>query len=132
LIAVDASALLAIAFEEPEEQLFISVLGQSAAAYIAPVNYLETGIIMTRRGFLTGRSQFETWLAQAGVVVRDDLPLATGALTAYLRFGNGFHPAKLNLADCFAYALAKSLDAPLLYKGDDFARTDIRSALQPT
>jgi len=132
LIAVDASALLAIAFEEPEEPLFISILAQSAAAYIAPVSYLETGIILTRRGFLAGRSQFETWLAQAGVVVRDDLPLANGALTAHLRFGKGFHPAKLNLADCFAYALARHLDAPLLYKGDDFARTDIGSALQPT
>ncbi|HYE45293.1 MAG TPA: type II toxin-antitoxin system VapC family toxin, partial [Caulobacter sp.] len=44
----------------------------------------------------------------------------------------GRHPAKLNLGDCFAYALAKRLDAPLLYKGDDFAKTDIRSAVQPT
>ena len=53
----------------------------------------------------------------------------TLALDAYLRFGKGRHPAKLNLADCFAYALAKTLDAPLLYKGDDFPLTDVRSAL---
>ena len=57
---------------------------------------------------------------------------ASIALDAYLRFGKGLHPARLNLGDCFAYALAKALDAPLLYKGDDFAMTDIRSALQPT
>ena len=55
--------------------------------------------------------------------------LADAAAEAFLRFGKGRHPAKLNFGDCMAYALAKSLDAPLLYKGDDFARTDIRSAL---
>ena len=132
MIAVDASALLAIAFEEPEERLFISVLGETAAAYITPVNYLEAGIILIRRGFLPDRHRFEQWLAEVGILVREDLPLASSALAAYLRFGKGFHPAKLNLADCFAYALATALNAPLLYKGDDFARTDIRSALQPT
>ena len=52
-------------------------------------------------------------------------------MQAYLTFGRGYHPARLNLADSFAYALARRLDAPLLYKGDDFALTDIRSALQP-
>lgn len=55
--------------------------------------------------------------------------LADAAAEAFLRFGKGLHPAKLNFGDCMAYALAKSLDAPLLYKGDDFAKTDIRSAL---
>jgi ribonuclease VapC len=59
-------------------------------------------------------------------------PLADAALAAYLAWGRGHHDARLNLADCFAYALAKHLDAPLLYKGDDFALTDVRSALQPT
>ena len=55
---------------------------------------------------------------------------ARDAVQAYARFGKASrHPARLNFGDCFAYALAKSLDAPLLYKGDDFARTDIRSAL---
>lgn len=58
-------------------------------------------------------------------------PDAIGRLAAdaFLRFGKGRHPAGLNLGDCFAYALAKSLNAPLLYKGDDFGRTDIASAL---
>lgn len=51
------------------------------------------------------------------------------AFDAYRRYGKGIHPAGLNLADCAAYALAKSLDAPLLFKGDDFARTDVRRAL---
>lgn len=54
------------------------------------------------------------------------------ALGAYLTYGRGVHRARLNLGDCFAYALAKELDAPLLYKGNDFLHTDIRPALQPT
>ena len=61
------------------------------------------------------------------------MPVAgDAALRAYLAFGRGVHRAGLNLGDCFAYALAKQLDAPLLYKGDDFSVTDIRPALQPT
>ena len=68
--------------------------------------------------------------AQALVhAVRNDVDLSAPALQAYLQYGKGRHPARLNLADCFAYALAKRLDVPLLYKGDDFAKTDIRSAL---
>ncbi len=51
------------------------------------------------------------------------------AATAYQRFGKGFHPASLNFGDCFSYATAKEFDCPLLYIGDDFARTDVRSAL---
>jgi ribonuclease VapC len=70
----------------------------------------------------------DRWLDQLAVRV-NDTPVTQAALDAYLRFGKGRHPARLNLGDCFAYALAKALDAPLLYKGDDFALTDVRSAL---
>ncbi len=58
-----------------------------------------------------------------------DQPESLLAFEAYGRFGKGNHPARLNLVDCAAYALAKSLDAPLLFKGNDFARTDIRRAI---
>jgi ribonuclease VapC len=132
LIAVDASALVAIAFDEPDAHLYVEALTASDAAYIAPVNYLEAGILFNRKGYVANGENFGLWLAGAGVTLREDVMLADQALAAYLRFGKGFHPAKLNLADSFAYALAKQLDAPLLYKGDDFAKTDIRSALQPT
>jgi ribonuclease VapC len=132
LITVDASALIAIAFEEPEESQFITALARASEAHISPVNYLETGLILLRRRRFASRPQFETWLADMGVTLREDLSLGGEALATYLRFGKGFHRARLNLADCFAYALAKRLDVPLLYKGDDFAKTDIRSALHPT
>ena len=132
MIAVDASALVAIAAEEPDRDRYIAVLERSDAAHIAAPNYLETGLLLVRRKVVANRRDFDIWLSGVGVTLRPDLPLATEALDAYLRFGKGFHPARLNLADCFAYALAKTLEAPLLFKGDDFARTDIRSALQPT
>lgn len=132
MIVVDASALLAIAFEEPDNRLYADALSLADAACISAANYLETGIILTRRGFAATRQDFDAWLGGAGVRLVEDVALADAALAAYLRFGKGFHPARLNLGDCFAYALAKQLGAPLLYKGDDFALTDIRSALQPT
>ncbi len=71
------------------------------------------------------------WTASLGVR-EANLPLAADALDAYRIYGKGLHRARLNLGDCFAYALARRLDAPLLYKGSDFALTDVRSALQPT
>ena len=129
MIVVDASALVAIAQGEPEEIAFLAFLEETDFAYLSPINYVETGLILTRRGLIPDQRKLDSWLANVNVSVREDVELGALALTAYLRYGKGFHPARLNLADCFAYALAKELDLPLLFKGDDFARTDIRSAL---
>ena len=81
---------------------------------------------------VAGLADLNVWLASLAVQRVEHHDLGGAALLAYLRFGKRHHPAGLNLGDCFAYALAKELDVPLLYKGDDFAKTDIRSALQPT
>ena len=132
MIAVDASALVAIALNEPEKPAFTAILSNSDSAWISPINYVETGLILKQNRLLRSRNELEEWLAIYGVAVDHRSRLAQGALEAYLIYGKGLHRARLNLADCFAYALAKQLDAPLLYKGDDFAKTDIRSALQPT
>lgn len=129
MIAVDSSALVAIALWEPERTQFVRAIGRADAAWLTPTNYLEAGMVLRQRAFVTDRTSFELWLSELGVVVREDLSLHGPALDAFLVFGKGRHPARLNLADCFAYALAKTLDAPLLYKGDDFPQTDIRSAL---
>jgi ribonuclease VapC len=129
LIVVDSSALVAMAMGEADRETFAAALEASTAAWLAPINYVETGVLLMQRGSFAARPDLDVWLLEAGVTVRDDVALSEVALSTYLRFGKGFHPARLNLADCFAYALAKQLDAPLLYKGDDFAKTDIRSAL---
>ena len=93
------------------------------------MNYVETGMVLRQSGFVTGAEFYNAWLAKLAIHVRDDVRLGEAAFAAFLRYGKGRHPARLNLGDCFSYGLAKALDAPLLYKGDDFAQTDIRSAL---
>ena len=129
MIVVDSSALVAIAQREPERHAALAVLDRADVSYISPINYVETGVVVIARGLLLDRDEVDDWLAGMGIEVREDLELSGPALEAYLRFGKGLDPAGLNLADCFAYALAKTLHAPLLYKGDDFSQTDIRSAL---
>lgn len=132
MIVVDASALIAIALNEPEKPVFTAVLQEADVARIAAINYVETGLILKQRGYIATREHLDEWLKAYAIVVDDQSALSSAALEAYLRYGKGLHPARLNLGDCFAYALAKTLNVPLLYKGDDFARTDIRSAFQPT
>jgi ribonuclease VapC len=132
LIVVDASALVAIAAYEPERLAFLQAIAQSDTATISEVNYLETGMALISRGYFTTSAGLDTWLTDLAIERWQDGGLGDLALSAFMAFGKGRHPARLNLGDCFAYALARQLDAPLLYKGDDFAKTDIRSALQPT
>lgn len=128
-LVVDTSALVAIMAREPERSAFLSVLEQGDGMLMSEINYVETGILLVGRGYLPDREALDTWLAGARIKVARETALEIPALDAYLRYGKGRHPAGLNLADCFAYALAKTRDAPLLFKGDDFSRTDVRSAL---
>jgi ribonuclease VapC len=131
LIVVDASALVAIAAYEPEHLSFLQAIDRSDTATIGEVNYLEAGMVLISRGYFTTSAGLDAWLAELAIERWQDGGLSDLALSAFMAFGKGRHPARLNLGDCFAYALAKQLDAPLLYKGDDFTKTDIRSALQP-
>ena len=131
MIVVDASALVAIGDEEHDANDFLGVLGTDDAV-IASINYVEAGLILIGRRRMATKADFDRWLGLLQITVRTTDDLAGPALEAYLTYGRNYHRARLNLAECFAYALAKQLDLPLLYKGDDFAFTDIRSALQPT
>ena len=128
-LVVDTSALVAIALDEPESDAFIGALETSDEAVMSPMTYVELGIVLLGRDLILSRDDLDDWLGMYRVVIARDPVIDTAALDAYLRYGKGRHPARLNLSDCFAYALAKALDAPLLYKGDDFGQTDIRSAL---
>jgi len=80
---------------------------------------------------MAGKPEFDRWLARLDVEVGGTDDLSAAALEAYLTYGRRYHGARLNLADCFAYALAKRLNVPLLYKGNDFSLTDVQRALQP-
>lgn len=128
-IVVDASALVAIANGEVEAAAMEAVLS-TAEPWASSVTIMEAGLILVLRDGRFTSEQFQVWLGEFFIGEMD--VRAVDALAAYLQYGKGVHRAGLNMGDCFAYALAKQFDAPLLYKGDDFPLTDIRSALQPT
>jgi ribonuclease VapC len=128
MIAVDSSAFVAILALEPEAERFSRRLAEADARAMSAGNYLECAMIAESR--FGGRAVLDNWLRERAIeIVSVDLPMAQGAAEAFRRFGKRTHQAALNHGDCFAYALAKSLDAPLLFKGCDFALTDIQSAL---
>jgi ribonuclease VapC len=127
---VDASALLAIVLGEPDRERFYNSLGRSVDSAISAVNYVEAGI-RADRDRVPGRGQFlDEIIDRFAVSVATITPeQARMAREAYQRYGKGNHPAHLNLGDCFAYALAKARREPLLFKGEDFTKTDIDPAL---
>ena len=128
-MVIDASALLAILKLEPEREQFSRAILRASKRLMSPVNWLECAIRIERVRSEDMRA-LEALVAASGIVIVpvDQFQMRT-AHTAYRDFGKGRHPAALNLGDCFAYALAKATGEPLLYKGADFPRTDIVSAL---
>jgi ribonuclease VapC len=128
-LVIDTSALVAIALEEPECDAFLDLLEEVDDLLISPMTYVELGIVLVRRRYLSSREGLEAWLADYRIRTVRLTMIEAFALDAFMQYGKGRHPAQLNLGDCFSYALAKALDEPLLYKGNDFSRTDIRSPL---
>ena len=129
MIVVDSSALVAIHLAEAEAEEFSDLIAEDDAPRVSTFTVFETRTVLSFRGGIAKLREFDAWLRVARVVaVAFDEQQFALAFDAYQRWGNGNHPAGLNLGDCAAYALAKSLDAPLLFKGIDFARTDVGRA----
>jgi len=135
MMVVDSSAIIAILFDEPEGPGCTKVLENASSRLISAVNYVETGTVLAGRLDDRQRSKaigvLDDFLATLGIDIAPlDEAVARAALGARLDYGKGFGTrGGLNFADCFAYALAKQHSAPLLYVGNDFALTDIQSAL---
>jgi len=130
LIVVDTSVLIAIIAQEIDADLYISALEQAAACCIAAPNYFEALLVAT--GKKSDPNSVRRLVVESGMtVVSWTEAMAELAAQAYIQYGRGRHKAALNFGDCMAYALAKSLDAPLLYKGNDFALTDLRPIARP-
>jgi ribonuclease VapC len=129
-MVVDTSALLAIFLAEPERKQFLDVITQGDIRCISAANVLEAGIVLeARRGEAAGR-EFDLFLNQAKLeVVPVDSDQIDIARVAWRKYGRGRHPAGLNFGDCFAYALAKAMGEPILFKGDDFTHTDLSPAI---
>jgi ribonuclease VapC len=130
LIVLDSSALIAILKQEEDAVQFQSKLIDATELFIGAPTKFELLLVMSRWQQLQAAELARSLLDAVGAKVVDwDDEMASIALEAEFRFGKGRHPAALNFGDCMAYAVAKLLDAPLLFKGNDFAQTDIRSAL---
>ena len=128
-IVIDTSALIAIIFGEPEALVFSQCIRDSEG-HISASNVYEAEVVVLRRLGADKVHRVRGLLTLADVTIHPfDDQMARDATEAYARFGKAIHPAELNLMDCAAYALAKSRNLPLLYKGDDFARTDVVSAV---
>jgi ribonuclease VapC len=130
-VIVDASAFLAILLNEPEGGAMEDMLLYSPEKpMISPVNFLEAAVRVDRLGSPEKSQKFDRLMVELAIEIAPvDREQALLARKAYQRFGRGNHPAKLNLGDCFAYALAKARNEPLLFKGDDFRKTDVEAAL---
>lgn len=127
---VDASAILAVLFDEPEKAEFRDMLLMTPELVMSPVNYLEASVRADDKRHPAKGPQLDALLAGFGIqIVAVTADQAKFAREAYARYGKGNHEAKLNLGDCFAYALAKARGEKLLFKGDDFRRTDVEAAL---
>jgi ribonuclease VapC len=125
-MVVDTSALLAILQDEPERRSFNEALEAADARLISVVTLVETSILIESRYGAEGLRDLDLLLERAGIeLVPVDFEQARAARAAWSRFGKGRHPAGPNFGDCFSYALARVLGEPLLYKGDDFSRTDV-------
>jgi ribonuclease VapC len=124
VIVVDASALLSVLLAEDGHLEFEQILASADTLQISAVNWFE--VLLRLAGTETGLADAEAVRKTFAIAIAPvDGATVDAALVAHLRFGKGRHPAGLNLGDCFAYALAQSQKAPLLFKGADFAQTDV-------
>ena len=132
-IVVDTSALIAIVNAEPEAGAFADAIGLSSAAIVSTATLLEACCVATRSDGVIDPESLSALVDRLELVaVPFDLGQLEAARVAYSRYGRGtVHPAGLNIGDCFAYALARTRNLPLLFKGDDFVHTDIEPALKP-
>jgi ribonuclease VapC len=132
-MVLNTSAIIAILFAEPERDAFARILATERELAMSVVTFHEASIVTA------GKKKNQLAVQLVDDLVEDlaieIVPLvfegSLAARAAYFRFGRGYHAAGLNLGDCYAYALAKTRDEPLLFKGEDFLKTDIVAAWRP-
>jgi ribonuclease VapC len=130
-MVIDASAILAILLAEDDAERYARAIEAALRPRMSAASYLEAAVVIDNRGDVVARREFDRFMRRTEIeVVAVDREQAEIARQAYRDFGKGRHPAGLNFGDCFSYALAKSVDEPLLFKGAfkgaDFSRTDVR------
>ena len=138
-MVLDSSAILAILADEPERAAFVDAIEADEMRLISAATFVEVSIVIEARYGTAGSRLLDQFfnrciglpepLGRAAVeIVPVDEEQAREARRAFSTFGKGRHPAGLNFGDCFSYALAAAIAEPLLFKGEDFARTDVTRA----
>ncbi len=131
-MVIDTSAIVAILLREPDADRFSGCLAEALHRVMSAVTRVELSFVIEGRYGETGRADLERSLRDARIeIAAVTSQQAEIAIDAFRRFGRGRHPAALNIGDCFSYALAKAINQPLLFKGNDFIHTDIQPALTP-
>ena len=126
-MVIDSSAIIAILQAEPERQAYIEAISSVNYRNMSAVSFVETSLVLVSRYGAKAMQEFDNFIGKAQIRIRSvDENQALIARKAFLEFGKGRHSAQLNFGDCFAYALAKGLDQPLLFKGEDFSKTDVK------
>jgi ribonuclease VapC len=126
-MVIDTSALLAILLGEPEAEKFSAAIDADSRRLVSAASALEASIVIEVRKGPAGGRELDLLMHRAQMdIVPFTEPQFEAARFAWRRFGEGNHPAGLNFGDCFAYALAKTLGEPLLFKGEDFVTTDVK------
>lgn len=127
---IDSSAILAILFNESDAESYAHAITAADACRISAANFVEVAIVVEAQTRASGSRQFDAFFRRAGIVIEPVTEdQAYIARQAYTDFGKGRHKAGLNFGDCFAYALAKTTGETLLFKGEDFKKTDITPAI---
>lgn len=128
-MVIDTSAIVAIFFNEPDSATYRNHIANSPVRLISAATFLKASMVIEGRYGEAGGAELDLWLHKAEIeIISVTAENAESARRAWRRFGKGRHPAGLNFGDCFSYALAKTTGEPLLYKGNDFAQTDIDAA----
>ena len=129
-MVLDTSALLAVLFNEPDAERFRLAIEQDETRLVSAATLLETAIVVEARTGDAGGRELELLVHKATLeIVPVDSDHLAEARRAWRRYGKGRHAANLNFGDLFAYALSRTAGEPLLFKGDDFAKTDVARVL---
>lgn len=130
-VVADSSAIVAMVRQEPDWTAFLDIIATAERVSMSAASYVETAVVVDGLGEPRLSRHLDRLLASLRIEVASlDVVQAQVARQAYRDFGRGSgHPARLNLGDCYSYALASVTDRPLLFKGDDFVHTDLRPAL---
>lgn len=132
-MVIDTSALLAILLDEPERRAFVEAIARDPQRLMSVASFVECSLVLESRFGAEGLRDLDLFIARAQVTLAPvDVDQAYVARQAWRGYGKGRHAAGLNFGDCFAYALSRTLAEPLLFKGRDFALTDVEQAIPAT